>query len=142
MKSATHSAFGRGTRNWRFTLSRGQGAAGLPIVVFIALSRIAPDSPICRISRAVVQRATAIPSLTDLLLQYPNIGRRTKRPGHSPDEHIGHTYPYLVFYEPTETEIIIHAVRHAARDPSACRAQPKSNISPAVRHGARRSTTS
>jgi plasmid stabilization system protein ParE len=28
-------------------------------------------------------------------------------------------YPYLVFYEPTETEIIIHAVRHAARDPSS-----------------------
>jgi plasmid stabilization system protein ParE len=27
-------------------------------------------------------------------------------------------YPYLVFYEATETEIIIHAVRHAARDPS------------------------
>jgi toxin ParE1/3/4 len=26
--------------------------------------------------------------------------------------------PYLVFYEITETEIIIHAVRHAARDPS------------------------
>ena len=53
---------GRGPRNWRFTLSRGQGAAGLPIVVFIALPRIAPDSPICRISRAVVQRATAISS--------------------------------------------------------------------------------
>lgn len=28
-------------------------------------------------------------------------------------------YPYLVFYEPTDTEIIIHAVRHAARDPSS-----------------------
>jgi toxin ParE1/3/4 len=27
-------------------------------------------------------------------------------------------YPYLVFYEITQTEIIIHAVRHAARDPS------------------------
>lgn len=27
-------------------------------------------------------------------------------------------YPYLVFYEATETEIIIHAVRHAARNPS------------------------
>jgi plasmid stabilization system protein ParE len=27
-------------------------------------------------------------------------------------------YPYLVFYEISETEIIIHAVRHAARDPS------------------------
>jgi toxin ParE1/3/4 len=27
-------------------------------------------------------------------------------------------YPYLVFYEITQTEIIIHAVRHAARDSS------------------------
>jgi toxin ParE1/3/4 len=27
-------------------------------------------------------------------------------------------YPYLVFYELTDTEIIIHAVRHAARNPS------------------------
>jgi plasmid stabilization system protein ParE len=26
-------------------------------------------------------------------------------------------YPYLVFYEATENEIIVHAVRHAARDP-------------------------
>jgi hypothetical protein len=25
-------------------------------------------------------------------------------------------YPFLAFYEATETEIIIHAVRHAARD--------------------------
>jgi toxin ParE1/3/4 len=27
-------------------------------------------------------------------------------------------FPYLVFYEIPQTEIIIHAVRHAARDPS------------------------
>jgi hypothetical protein len=27
-------------------------------------------------------------------------------------------YPYLVFYEISETEIIIHAVRQAVRDPS------------------------
>jgi plasmid stabilization system protein ParE len=27
-------------------------------------------------------------------------------------------YAYLVFYEARDTEIIIHAVRHAARDPS------------------------
>jgi plasmid stabilization system protein ParE len=27
-------------------------------------------------------------------------------------------YPYLVFYEATDAEIIIHAVRHGARDPS------------------------
>ena len=27
-------------------------------------------------------------------------------------------YPYLIFYEATEAEIIIHALRHGARDPS------------------------
>jgi len=27
-------------------------------------------------------------------------------------------YPYLVFYEPTENAVIIHAVRHAMRNPS------------------------
>jgi plasmid stabilization system protein ParE len=27
-------------------------------------------------------------------------------------------YPYLIFYEVTDAEIIIHAVRHGARDPS------------------------
>ena len=27
-------------------------------------------------------------------------------------------YPYVVFYEATQTEIIIHAIRHAARNPS------------------------
>jgi toxin ParE1/3/4 len=27
--------------------------------------------------------------------------------------------PYLVFYEVTQAEIIVHAVRHAARDPSS-----------------------
>jgi toxin ParE1/3/4 len=28
-------------------------------------------------------------------------------------------YPYLIFYEPKSDEIIIHAVRHASRDPSS-----------------------
>jgi toxin ParE1/3/4 len=37
----------------------------------------------------------------------PTIRRTTTRP-----------YPCLIFYEATEAEIIIHAVRHGARDPS------------------------
>ncbi|RYG75413.1 MAG: type II toxin-antitoxin system RelE/ParE family toxin, partial [Alphaproteobacteria bacterium] len=28
-------------------------------------------------------------------------------------------YPYLIFYEITEAEIVIHAVRHGSRDPAA-----------------------
>jgi toxin ParE1/3/4 len=52
----------------------------------------------------------------DLLLIHPLIGVRTDDPvirrlTTSP-------YPYLIFYEVTETEIIIHAVRHGARDPA------------------------
>jgi plasmid stabilization system protein ParE len=29
------------------------------------------------------------------------------------------SYPYLIFYEVIENEVIIHAIRHGARDPSA-----------------------
>jgi toxin ParE1/3/4 len=63
------------------------------------------------------QRVQArIQALTDLLLLHPYIGRRTSDPG---IRRMATTpYPYLVFYEVTEDEIIIHAVRHAARDPS------------------------
>ena len=57
-----------------------------------------------------------IQALTDLLLQHSHIGRRTADPAIR--RMTTHPYPYLVFYEVTETEIIIHAVRHAARDPS------------------------
>ena len=61
-------------------------------------------------------RQARIQAVTDLLLLYPYIGRRTNDP--SIRRMTTTPYPYLVFYEPTETEIIIHAVRHAARDPS------------------------
>jgi toxin ParE1/3/4 len=57
-----------------------------------------------------------IQALTDLLLQYPHIGRRTNDPAIR--RMTTTPYPYLVFYEATESEIIIHAVRHAARNPS------------------------
>ena len=59
---------------------------------------------------------TRIKTLTDLLLLHPYIGRRTNDPA---IRRMAMTpYPYLVFYEITESEIIIHAIRHAARDPS------------------------
>ena len=55
--------------------------------------------------------------IVDLLLSHPHIGTRTddpaiRRVNASP-------YPYLVFYELVDDEIIIHAVRHGARDPSS-----------------------
>src|SRR5712691_3668822 len=57
-----------------------------------------------------------IHEVIDLLLSHPEIGigtddpviRRLTTP----------PYPFLIFYEIAEDEIIVHAIRHAARDPS------------------------
>jgi toxin ParE1/3/4 len=57
-----------------------------------------------------------IQAIVDLLLVHPNIGIRTDDPVIR--RLTTPPYPYLVFYEVTEMEIIIHAVRHAARNPS------------------------
>lgn len=62
VKSATHKAFGRGAWNWRFTRSSGQGTAWSLLVVRTALPRVTPYSPMRRIRRATVQRATSRPS--------------------------------------------------------------------------------
>jgi toxin ParE1/3/4 len=58
-----------------------------------------------------------IQALIDLLLLHPRIGRRTSDP--TICRMVATPYPYLVFYEVTETEVIIHALRHAARNPSS-----------------------
>ena len=53
----------------------------------------------------------------NLLLSHPGIGTRTDDPT---IRRLGTTpYPYLIFYEIAGDEIIIHAVRHGARDPSS-----------------------
>jgi toxin ParE1/3/4 len=57
-----------------------------------------------------------IRKIIDLLLLYPHIGIGTDDPAIR--RVTTAPYPYLVFYEVTATEIVIHAVRHAARDPS------------------------
>ena len=57
-----------------------------------------------------------IHAIIGLLLLHPHIGTRTNKPGIR--RLATPPYPYVVFYEPTETEIIIHAVRHQARNPS------------------------
>jgi plasmid stabilization system protein ParE len=57
-----------------------------------------------------------VQALTDLLLLYPRIGRRTSDPAIR--RMTATPYPYLILYEVTGTEIIIHAVRHTSRDPS------------------------
>jgi len=57
-----------------------------------------------------------IQTVIDLLLIQPLIGTRTNDPD---IRQLPTTpYPYLVFYEVTDAEIIIHAVWHGARNPA------------------------
>jgi plasmid stabilization system protein ParE len=57
-----------------------------------------------------------IRDIINVLSAHPDIGVRTDDPAirrlSTP------RYPYLIFYEVTDSEIVIHAIRHAARDPS------------------------
>jgi len=57
-----------------------------------------------------------IQAIIDLLLLYPFVGTHTDDPVIR--RLTTPPYPFLIFYEVTETEIIVHAIRHAARDPS------------------------
>lgn len=57
-----------------------------------------------------------IQAVADLLLQFPLIGAPTDDPTIRRVATI--PYPYLIFYEVTDNDIIIHAVRHGARGSS------------------------
>ena len=57
-----------------------------------------------------------IKTVIDLLLMHPRIGTPTEDPRIR--RMTTTPYPYLVFYEATDTEVIVHAIRHGARDPS------------------------
>jgi toxin ParE1/3/4 len=73
------------------------------------LDYIAEQSP--QGARRVQARIQAI---IDLLTVYPGIGSRTDDPN---IRRLPTTpYPYLVFYEVGDDEIVVHAVRHGARD--------------------------
>jgi plasmid stabilization system protein ParE len=85
----------------------------LPALADLAsiLDYIADRSP-----QGAARIRTRIRAVTDLLLRYPRSGAVTDDPA---IRRITTTpYPYLIFYEATDAEIIIHAVRHGARDPS------------------------
>ena len=76
------------------------------------LEYIAIHSP-----RGATRVRSRIRVIIDLLLSHPHIGTQTddptiRRVNTSP-------YPYLAFYEVARDEIIVHAVRHGARDPSS-----------------------
>jgi plasmid stabilization system protein ParE len=74
------------------------------------LDYIAQDSP-----QAADRMHRRIRTVFDLIARQPRIGVRTD------DAAIRRVvvvpYPYLIFYEVTETDIIVHAVRHGARAP-------------------------
>ena len=57
-----------------------------------------------------------IKAILELLFAHPHMGARTDDPT---IRRVTTTpYAYLVFYEITDTEIVVHAIRHGARDPS------------------------
>lgn len=57
-----------------------------------------------------------IKSLIEQLVDHPFLGKRTVDPAIR--RLTATPYPYLIFYEVTDTEIVVHAVRHGSRDPS------------------------
>ncbi len=63
-----------------------------------------------------------IQMLIELLSTHPEIGVRTDDP--TIRRLTAAPHPYLVFYEVTGSEIIVHAVRHAARNPSSMPGSP------------------
>ena len=71
---------------------------------------IGPRSPVGL--RLVRQR---IKTLIEKLPAYPLLGKRTDDP--TIRRLTASPYPYLIFYEVTDAEVIIHVVRHGARDP-------------------------
>jgi toxin ParE1/3/4 len=87
----------------RYTL---RGAAELDQI----LADLAQKSP--QGARHVQMR---IQEIIDLLLTHPHAGQltskgRLRRLGAYP-------YPYLIFYRASEDEVVIHGVRHGARNP-------------------------
>ena len=74
------------------------------------LDYIAEQSP--RSAKGVQARVKAV---AELLLVYPAVGARTDDPviRRMPVT----PYPYLVFYEVRDDEVIVHAIRHGARNP-------------------------
>ncbi len=63
---------------------------------------------------------TRIRVIIDLLLRHPHAGQltskgRLRRMIVTPYPYV--VYPYVVFYQATEEEIVIHGVRHGARRP-------------------------
>ena len=64
-------------------------------------------------AKNVKQRLDA---LLAVLADHPLSGRSTNRIGVR--RIVAHPYPYLIIYKPSESEVVVLSVRHAARRPS------------------------
>ncbi len=86
----------------------------LPALADLAeiLDYLAPRSP-----QGAARVQSRIKSFIELLSTHPFIGTRTDDP--TIRRLVVTPYPYLVFYEVTEGEIVIHNIRHSARNPSS-----------------------
>ena len=54
-------------------------------------------------------------AVVDLLADHPNSGRLTRKDGIR--RAVARPYPYVIFYQPDPTGIVVHGIRHAARRP-------------------------
>ncbi|MGH9809444.1 MAG: type II toxin-antitoxin system RelE/ParE family toxin [Terriglobia bacterium] len=75
-----------------------------------ALAYVEERSP-----RGAAQIRDRLMALVALLEEYPHAGRTTSRS--NVHRLFAHTYPYLIDYRVTSTEIVIMRFRHAARRP-------------------------
>ena len=60
--------------------------------------------------------ARRIRSIIELLKSHPRAGRATEVAGIR--RLVASPYPYLIFYEVAENAVVIHAIRHGARNPN------------------------
>ena len=90
----------------------GDGVMALPALADLdaTLAHVATHSP-----QGANRVHARIQTIINLLLTHPHIGVQTN----DPSIRRINTGPYLIFYEAAEDEIIIHAVRHGARDPGS-----------------------
>ncbi|MEO8926185.1 MAG: type II toxin-antitoxin system RelE/ParE family toxin [Caulobacteraceae bacterium] len=76
------------------------------------LAHIAQRSP-----RGALHVKARIQATLDLLSLHPGAGQLTSKGRLR--RVVVHPYPYLIFYNATEDEVVIHGVRHGARRPSS-----------------------
>ncbi len=55
--------------------------------------------------------------MINLILQFPDTGTLTSKRRFR--RVVVHPLPYLIFYRATDTEVVIHGIRHGARRPSS-----------------------